>query len=194
MLAHSQCKRLSTVGVNEMEPNRRQIEKSDECILVSVFTACFVDGRPPVRRIEPCYEVQYKPSRKLNLRRAVSHENRGGLPSFTSFIRIFHRTLQPQATEMFRNSFRGNRGNRGGWTGRARTASPSPAPPFGPLIENVAKDSLDSDEFDHPGPLVISDVRSIASYNWVNASGPRIMIPGMNPLKLRSPGEEDLLT
>lgn len=76
---------------------------------------------------------------------------------------------------MFRKNFRGN---RGGWAGRAPTTIPPPAPPLGPVVENITKESLDVDGLDHPGPLVISDVHSIASYNWVNASSPKIIIPG----------------
>lgn len=55
---------------------------------------------------------------------------------------------------------------------------PSPAPPLGDLIETVTRDSLPVDGVDSIYQLKISNVRAIASYNWINEPNPKVVIPG----------------
>ncbi|CAM1502641.1 Fc.00g074170.m01.CDS01 [Cosmosporella sp. VM-42] len=58
--------------------------------------------------------------------------------------------------------------------------TPSPAPPLGDLIETIAGDSL-SGKGDTPKHVGITNARPIASYNWVDGSSPKIIIPGKPP-------------
>lgn len=72
-------------------------------------------------------------------------------------------------------------GRRGGWPKSPPKAMPSPAPPLGDLIETVTRESLPVDGIDSIDQLKISDVRAIASYNWINEPNPKVIIPGETP-------------
>ncbi|RSL64622.1 hypothetical protein CEP51_013127 [Fusarium floridanum] len=63
---------------------------------------------------------------------------------------------------------------------QAPTATPSPPPPLGDLIESITRDSLDDTQYES-GHAKISDAKVIASYNWTSASSPEIIVPGHPP-------------
>ncbi|KAF9765393.1 hypothetical protein IL306_002337 [Fusarium sp. DS 682] len=61
---------------------------------------------------------------------------------------------------------------------RASTsATLSPAPPLGDVIERVTQDSLKGDG----DRAKIENVKVVASYNWISSSSPKIKIPGQPP-------------
>ncbi|KAH7247095.1 hypothetical protein B0J15DRAFT_500110 [Fusarium solani] len=58
--------------------------------------------------------------------------------------------------------------------------TPSPSPPLGDLIENITRDDLDVTQYESDR-AEISNAKLIASYNWVSASSPEIIVPGQPP-------------
>ncbi|KAJ4193566.1 hypothetical protein NW755_003560 [Fusarium falciforme] len=58
--------------------------------------------------------------------------------------------------------------------------TPSPPPSLGDLIESIARDDLDVTQYESDR-AEISNAKLIASYNWVSASSPEIIVPGYPP-------------
>ncbi|KAL2160713.1 hypothetical protein VTH06DRAFT_910 [Thermothelomyces fergusii] len=68
-----------------------------------------------------------------------------------------------------------------GWTVADQT---TPPPPFGPLIQTLERGELDDEARTLEHLAAITDLRTVASYSWVDRpdSGPEILIPGRSPL------------
>ncbi|KAJ4262968.1 hypothetical protein NW762_006581 [Fusarium torreyae] len=62
---------------------------------------------------------------------------------------------------------------------QSSTVKVSPAPPLGKLIERVGRESLEAS--DDSARADITNVKVVASYNWISSSSPEIMIPGRPP-------------
>ncbi|KAM0558363.1 hypothetical protein ACHAPJ_005057 [Fusarium lateritium] len=59
------------------------------------------------------------------------------------------------------------------------TVKASPAPPLGKLIERVDRESLEAS--DDSARADITNVKAVASYNWISSPSLEIMIPGQPP-------------
>ncbi|KAM0429740.1 hypothetical protein ACHAPT_006346 [Fusarium lateritium] len=59
-------------------------------------------------------------------------------------------------------------------------ATPSPPPPLGDLIESITRDNLEGAS-SNSDRAEISNAKLIASYNWISASSPEIIVPGQPP-------------
>lgn len=73
---------------------------------------------------------------------------------------------------------------RGGWSGLS--ASPalaaSPEPPLGPLLSSMPKNKFNQKTKDHEPRAFVTDLKTVASYNWVDRTEPTIIIPGRIPV------------
>ncbi|KFA51347.1 hypothetical protein S40293_03214 [Stachybotrys chartarum IBT 40293] len=75
---------------------------------------------------------------------------------------------------------------RGSWRGRgggpARRPIPKqnfPPPPIGPLIDFIDSETLETyEDLEGKGPVRITDVALVASYNWADKKQPEILVPG----------------
>ncbi|KEY66029.1 hypothetical protein S7711_06937 [Stachybotrys chartarum IBT 7711] len=78
---------------------------------------------------------------------------------------------------------------RGSWRGRgggpARRPIPKqnfPPPPIGPLIDFIDSETLETyEDLEGKGPVRITDVALVASYNWADKKQPEILVPGKPP-------------
>jgi hypothetical protein len=65
---------------------------------------------------------------------------------------------------------------RQGW--RPRPEIPrTPSPPLGPLLTKILYKELKEDQV-RASKAKITDVQDVASYNWIKANEPTIMVPG----------------
>lgn len=55
----------------------------------------------------------------------------------------------------------------------------APSPPLGPVLTTISYNELNEDQA--PPDAKITGVEDIASYNWIKAKKPTIMVPGMPP-------------
>ncbi|EFX01641.1 geranylgeranyl pyrophosphate synthetase [Grosmannia clavigera kw1407] len=78
--------------------------------------------------------------------------------------------------------YRGRGNKRGSWRDRSGGSEP-PLPPLptGPLIERLRAVDLDFEAASFEDAAVISAVEPVASFSWMKADRPTIMIPGMPP-------------
>ncbi|KAK5657189.1 hypothetical protein OQA88_3247 [Cercophora sp. LCS_1] len=67
---------------------------------------------------------------------------------------------------------------------RGITAPSTPVPPFGPLLRTITPDDLFSPAKSFLSSATITDVTTLATFNWLNkpSSAPTILIPGKPPL------------
>ncbi|KAK3706486.1 hypothetical protein LTR37_012696 [Vermiconidia calcicola] len=73
-----------------------------------------------------------------------------------------------------------NRGRVQPWRPLQQTEARSPAPPLGPVLQEFKVEDLLQDDV-VSGVAKITDCRYVASFNWVDSSEPKIIVPGMPP-------------
>jgi hypothetical protein len=67
---------------------------------------------------------------------------------------------------------------RGGQGKRSKPEIPrTPSPPLGPVLATVLRHQLNENEVPS-GNAKITGVEDVASYNWIRANEPTIMVPG----------------
>ncbi|GKT46259.1 uncharacterized protein ColSpa_06440 [Colletotrichum spaethianum] len=58
---------------------------------------------------------------------------------------------------------------------------PSPAPPFGPLVETIDITELSKPAMQFEASARVTDCKLVASYNWLDRAAPSVLIPGAPP-------------
>lgn len=85
--------------------------------------------------------------------------------------------------------FGGPRRGRGGYSAARRSSGQetqrSPSPPFGPVLTTIRYSELKTDQFPS-SDAKITGLEDVASYNWLKADEPLIMVPGRYPHNLSS--------
>lgn len=69
---------------------------------------------------------------------------------------------------------------RGGWSGRAvpPALAASPEPPLGPLLSSLTTTTFDQEAKEYEPKSFIANVKTVASYNWLDRTEPTIIVPG----------------
>lgn len=71
---------------------------------------------------------------------------------------------------------------RGGQSWRPNPEIPrAPSPPLGPVLAKIFCHELDGDDI-LLSKAKITNVQDVASYNWIKANEPTIMVPGKSPM------------